>query len=233
MRLVAVAASMVLLLGTSMPAPAQDAVRTQAVQFPAGKTGTVIRGAIKGRGSALYTVGAEAGQIMKVRLKPSNLATYFNIYEPGRGPGDEAFVIGEMQPVSNSFEGKLPTSGTYAISVFMMRSAARRNERSTYTLDIQVSPLADAKAPVQADFADGLQGGPDFWEVTGVPKGDTLSVRRGPSASEPIVTRLNNGAVLRNKGCRMNGGQRWCKVERRDAPVDAGWVAGRYLREGG
>jgi hypothetical protein len=235
MRLTVVVAFLLSLFSASLSAHAQarDPVRTQAVQFPAGKTGTVIRGAIKGRGSALYTVGAEAGQTMKVRLKPSNAATYFNIYQPGRGPGDEAFVIGETQPVLNSFEGKLPTSGTYSISVFMMRSAARRNERSSYTLDIQVSALADVNAPVQADFADGLQGGPDFWEVVGVPKGDRLNMREGPSAAEPIVTRLSNGAVLRNMGCRMNGGQRWCKVERRGAPADTGWVAGRYLREGG
>jgi hypothetical protein len=112
-----------------------------------------------------------------------------------------------------------------------MRSAARRNERSNYKLDIQVSALADATAPVQADFADGLQGGPDFWEVTGLRRGDTLNMRRGPSASEGIVLRFANGAVLRNKGCRMNGGQRWCKVERPDAPAISGWVAGRFLRE--
>ena len=233
MRLVAVAAFSLALLGASMPAHAQDAVRAQAVRFPAGKSGTTLSGSIVGRGSALYTVGAEAGQIMKVRLKPSNLATYFNIYQPGRGPGDEAFVIGEMQPVSNSFEGKLPTSGDYTISVFMMRSAARRNERSRYTLDIGVSALADPKAPVKADFADGLQGGPDFWEVVGVAKGDTLNIHRGPSAKDPIVLRVDNGARLRNKGCRMNGAQRWCLVEQPEAPGKSGWAAGRYLREGG
>jgi hypothetical protein len=217
---------------------AQDEIRTEEVRFPSGKTGTTIRGTIAGRASVSYKIGAEAGQVMKIRLRPSNRATYFNVYEPGRGPGDEALAVSEstgpMVPDLNRFEAKLPTSGVYTISVYMVRAAARRNERSTYYLDVSISALgsADKLSPVQADFADGLQGGPDFWEVTGVPPGDALNMRRGPSARDAIVMRFDNGAALRNRGCRMVAGQRWCKVERPDAPSDSGWVLGRYLREG-
>jgi hypothetical protein len=39
---------------------------------------------------------AEAGQTMTVTLKPSRLSTYFNVYEPGRAPGDEALAVSEM-----------------------------------------------------------------------------------------------------------------------------------------
>lgn len=39
-----------------------------------------------------------------------------------------------------------------------------------------------------------------------------------------------NGDVLRNRGCQMTDGQRWCGVERPDGS-GRGWVAGRYLRE--
>jgi hypothetical protein len=81
------------------------------------------------------------------------------------------------------------------------------------------------------DYADGLAGGPDFWEVHGVARGDRLKVRRGPSAREHVVTDLDNGAVLRNRGCEIHGGQRWCRISMRDDPSVHGWVAGRYLRE--
>jgi hypothetical protein len=229
-----------LLLGTAVSGTAQarDGVRTREIRFAAGKSGTTIRGTIRGSESVSYTVGAEAGQVMSVRLKPSNRATYFNVYEPGRGPGDQALAVSEMTgpmvPETNRFEARLPASGIYTVSVYLYRAAARRNERSTYRLDVSISPLGKAEqlSPVQADFADGLQGGPDFWRVTGVPRGDTLNMRRGPSAAEPIVMRFDNGAILRNRGCRMNEGQRWCKVEKPDTPAEAGWVAGRYLREG-
>ncbi len=238
MRRIANCLLLAALLAGHSPAWAQDVIRTEAVRIPAGKTGTVIRGSIVGRGSVSYTVGAEAGQTMNVTLKPSNLFTYFNIYEPGRGPGDEALAVSEMTgpmvPDLNRFRGKLPTSGTYTISVYMIRAAARRNERSTYRLDVSISALGNAasRPPVKADFADGLQGGPDFWEVSGVQAGDALNMRRGPSTKEPVVTRFKNGDVLRNTGCRMADGQRWCAVERPEDPSVAGWVAGRFLREG-
>jgi hypothetical protein len=238
MRLILAIALATGLIPFAVPAVAQGA-RTEEVRFPPGKTGTTIKGRITGDQSVNYTVGAEAGQVMTIRLRPSNRGTYFNVYEPGRGPGDQALAVsemtGEMVPDLNQFKGKLPTSGTYTISVYLVRAAARRNETSRYTLDVAISALGKAEAlpPVKADFADGLQGGPDFWEVTGVPKGDVLNLRRGPSAKEGVVTSVRNGAVLRNAGCRMSGGQRWCRVETTGGPAQGGWVAGRYLREGG
>ncbi len=74
-------------------------------------------------------------------------------------------------------------------------------------------------------------GGPDYWEVTGVGAGDALNMRRGPSTKEAIIISFANGSILRNKGCRMVDGGRWCKVERPDNQAVQGWVAGRYLRE--
>lgn len=78
------------------------------------------------------------------------------------------------------------------------------------------------------DYADGLQGGPDFWEVTGV--SSTLNMRDRASIEAAVVGRLPAGAVLRNRGCFMVEGRRWCEVESVDGPL-RGWVAGAYLRE--
>jgi hypothetical protein len=88
----------------------------------------------------------------------------------------------------------------------------------------------DLAAPVSHDFADGLQGGPDLWVVTGLRSGG-LRLRRSPSLTADVLASVKNGAVLRNAGCRMTGGARWCKVASRNDASITGWVDGRYLRE--
>ena len=112
----------------------------KTVRFSAGASGTVINDQIVGYESISYLIGAGAGQVMTVRLQPTNNATYFNIYGPGKGPGDEAIanssLDGPMVPDINQFSAVLPANGQYTISVYMMRSAARRDERSRYALDI-------------------------------------------------------------------------------------------------
>ena len=222
-------------MGLLLPAAAiaQDEARTEQVRFTAGTSGATINDTITGYESVLYKVGAEAGQQMKVRLEPSNLATYFNVYEPGSGPGDQALansqLTGLMVPDLNLFDGTLPTSGEYTVSVYMMRSAARRNERSDYMIAISVE--GETSDTVQADYADGLQGGPDFYQVA-TSGGGMLNLRAGPSAGAGLVARLNNGENLRNLGCRMAEGRRWCRVASLSDPGYEGWAAGDFLIEG-
>ncbi|WP_373505286.1 SH3 domain-containing protein [Aestuariivirga sp.] len=217
------------------PAFADGDIRTEQVQFPPGASGTVIRDSIKGRESVSYTLSARAGQVMSVRLAAKNTATYFNVYAPGKGPGDEALAVSEitgpMVPDLNQFKGTLPETGTYIVSVYLYRNAARRNERSDYTLDIAIADAPAETGAVSDDFADSLSGGPDFWDVRGLAAGKLLNLRSGPSVNDAVVTRLANGMVLRNKGCRMTGSERWCAVERADDAAVKGWVAGRFLRE--
>lgn len=86
-------------------------------------------------------------------------------------------------------------------------------------------------AEVGEDFADGYAGGPDYWQVTGLRRGDTLNVRQGPSVKERVIAELDEGDVVRNLGCKPVSGQRWCRVARPDDARAQGWVAGRYLRE--
>jgi hypothetical protein len=129
----------------------------------------------------------------------------------------------------------LPASGDYIVSVYLYRNAAREGKTSTYTLDISIAGGAGSAAttPPVGDFADGLSGGPDFWEVAGLRGSTSLNLRADPSTTGAIVTRLGNGARLKNLGCKMVAGDRWCRVEMAvDASV-TGWVAGKYLREAG
>ncbi len=92
--------------------------------------------------------------------------------------------------------------------------------------------LAGAGAPRHRspDFADGLSGGPDYWEVKGVPAGDTLKVRATPSAKGKVVTQVSNTAILKNGGCKLTRGQRWCQLQ--DGAGRKGWANGKYLKEG-
>lgn len=213
------------------PSPAEE-MRAVAVHFPPGQTGTVLRDRITGYDSVLYRIGAEAGQRLRVALVSPHGATYFNVYPPGSGPGDDALAAsgttGPMVPELNRFDGTLPASGEYTVSVYMMRSAARRNEVAPFTLDVSVTGAPGAQP--QADYADGLQGGPDFWRVLTSDPAGQVNLRAGASAGAAVVMALPNGQPLRNLGCRMAEGRRWCRVAVPEGPE--GWAAGDFLVEG-
>ena len=206
-------------------------MRTEEVRFAPGTTGTVIEDRVTGRETVAYTVGAEAGQRLQISLISDNTATYFNVYAPGYGPGDMALAVGDMtgpnMPDINQFDGVLTTSGEYTITVYLFRNAARRDEQASYTLSIGIT--GETGDVVQGDFADGLQGGPDFWRVNAQ---TSLNMRDGPSGGARVLTTLANGRELRNLGCRMAEGRRWCRVATLADPGIEGWVAGDFLIEG-
>ncbi|MEN9061652.1 SH3 domain-containing protein [Ponticoccus litoralis] len=196
------------------------------VTFAPGTSGATISDRLRGYESIDYLLGASAGQTMTIEFTPSNPSAYFNLLV-GNDPA--AIHIGSTS--GNRFSGTLPASGDYRIRVFLMRNAARRDETTDYTLRVSIGGAA-AQAPArQPDYADGLSGGPDWWQVTGLSAGDTLNVRSGPGTGYAVVGKLASGDRVRNMGCRMNGQTRWCRVGfAGDQPL-TGWAAGRYLRE--
>lgn len=111
-----------------------DEMRTEAVQFASGESQTSIKDSIKGYETVDYVLGASAGQTMTVNMETDNLASYFNIIAPGET--DVAFFIGSTS--GNSYSGDLPESGDYKVRVYMMRSAARRDEVANYSLSIAI-----------------------------------------------------------------------------------------------
>ena len=221
-----------LLLLPAVPCAAQE-MRTESIYFQAGASGASIQSRITGYETVAYKIGAEAGQHMSISLSPSNLATYFNVLEPGKVPGDAAIAnsgfMGPNVPDLNRFEADLGLSGEYTIFVYMMRSAARRNEVSDYTLDVSVT--GQTGSTVQGDYADGLAGGPDYYRVQ-TSGGGSLNLRSGPSRGAGLVANIANGTELRNLGCRMAEGRRWCRVATLADPGYEGWAAGDYLVEG-
>lgn len=187
-------------LSVSTPVLAEE-MREVPVQFAAGADHAVLSDRIKGYDSVIYTIGAEAGQVIDIKLSTKHTATYFNLYGPGSGAGDQAIMNSQFTPELNHYTGTLPASGTYKVSVYMMRSAARRDEVANF--DIRIGITGKTGAVVQGDYADGLQGGPDFWQVQTGNINDPLNLRAGPSTGAAILGRFPEGAILRNRGCNQ------------------------------
>lgn len=107
-------------------------IRSERVRFEPGATSTTIKDSITGYETVDYIVGAKKGQYLNASIATKNGANYFNILAPGED--NVAFFIGSTK--GNQYEGKLPKSGDYKLRVYLMRSAARRNETANYRLEI-------------------------------------------------------------------------------------------------
>jgi hypothetical protein len=118
---------------------AGDDIRTERVQFKPGTSSATIKGKIKGYETVDYVLEASKGQQMNVSMATNNGANYFNILAPGEN--DVAMFIGSTS--GKQFEGTLPKSGDYKIRVYMMRSAARRNEVANYRLEMIITGAAE------------------------------------------------------------------------------------------
>ena len=145
------------LLLISSPVAHADEIRTQAVQFAKGHSSAIIKGTIKGSLTIDYTLRAKAGQIMSVKLKSGNGANYFNVLPPGSN--DTAIFIGSTS--GNDWTGPLPADGEYKVRVYLMRSAARRNETAHYTLTVGITGSPQASDFGKAPASDAkVQGTP-------------------------------------------------------------------------
>lgn len=82
-----------------------------------------------------------------------------------------------------------------------------------------------------SDYADGFSGGPDYWDVANLSRGETLNVRSEPGTGKEIIGTLSIGDRVRNLGCKPSGSGRWCKIEAGLKQKFTGWVNGKYLRE--
>jgi len=139
-----------LLVAGAPPVTAQT-IKSQRINFAAGTSSSTVNGAITGAEIVDYKLGAKAGQKMSVTLKTTNGANYFNVLPPG---SSAAIAIGANQ--GNQWSGTLPVDGDYTVRVYLMRSAARRNEKAIYTLTVGISGSPDAKAVGTNYHATGM-----------------------------------------------------------------------------
>lgn len=173
------------LVASLFPTRASDDIRTERVRFKPGTTSTAIEGSIKGYAIVDYLVGAREGQRMNVSLATKHGATYFNILAPGEN--EVAMFNGSVS--ENQFEGTLPKSGDYKLRVYMMRSAARRNETANYRLEIIIT---GGGAAASSPPGDAKVAGTDFHATGEIP----CSMGGGqPTRSCPFgVTRRGGGS---------------------------------------
>lgn len=135
----------------AQPAPPKK----ETVQFAHGASEATIKGTLQGRQDVDYVVRASAGQTLVVTLKATNTSHYFNVLPPGSN--DVAMFVGSMG--GSTYKGMLPDDGDYVVRVYLMRNAARRNEKSDYTLTVGVT--GRALVPVAAS-QDALVAGTRF-----------------------------------------------------------------------
>lgn len=188
----------------------------QEINLPALGHYAVVAGVIEGSDIIDYRVSGERGQVLSVDLNARSGSTYFNIVSEN---SETALFIGATE--GEVADVSLPGPGDYRIRVYQMRSAARRGERSEFSLGVSLG------AP---EYADGLSGGPDYWRVN-LEQGGGLNLRGGPSTRYASVGVLRAGTPLENRGCRMTGAERWCNIRAAGSGV-TGWAAGQYLTEG-
>jgi hypothetical protein len=81
-------------------------------------------------------------------------------------PGETEVVFFNGSTRDNQYEGTLPKSGEYKIRVYMMRSAARRNEVADYRLEIIISGAGEKSA---AAGHDAKVAGTDFNATGDIP----------------------------------------------------------------
>ncbi|MEB3293214.1 MAG: hypothetical protein VKJ24_08630 [Synechococcales bacterium] len=167
---------------------AQD-IRTDRVQFEPGTSRAFVEGSIVGYEIVDYVVNAREGQYMNVSMATDNGGSYFNILEPGET--EVAMFNGSTS--QNQYEGILPESGDYKVRVYMMRSAARRNEVANYRLEIIIT---DARGNSSGDRyqRDALVEGTNYNATGDIPCAMTESQ---PMRSCSFgVTRQGNGTAF-------------------------------------
>ena len=126
----ALALAGVFLMAPAMPR-GQPTGPVEQVRLEQGAT--TIRGTIRGDASRLFEIDLAAGDRLRVTLESRNASANINVWAPGT---DTAMFIGSSQ--GPEFVGPVPMAGPYRIDLYLMRSAARRNETAPFTLTIAV-----------------------------------------------------------------------------------------------
>ena len=165
-----------------------------------------------------------AGNTLTVRLNSPNSGIHFNVYLPGDGPGETALANSSITsgyiPSIDVFNGIVPETGAYTVSVYLTDAAARRDEVAPYAIEF------DLLDPTSAQDPDAV---PLFFQVRTRNPGGHLNVHSGPSLDAPRLGRYDNGAILNDiGGCTQSGGREWCEVMSHGGGL-AGYVAREFL----
>jgi hypothetical protein len=133
-------------------------IRTKPIQFAKGKSSAAIKDTIKGDQAIDHTLRARAGQTMNVTLATKHGTNYFNVLPPGSN--DVALFVGSSS--GNEWTSALPADGEYKVRVYLMRSAARRDETANYTLTVGITGTAHAADLGKAPASDAKVKGTPY-----------------------------------------------------------------------
>ena len=174
-----------LLLATLTTSPAmnfppvlgQEQIQTERIQFEPGANSAIVESSITGYEIVDYVLGAREGQYMNVSMATDNTGNYFNILMPGEN--EVAMFNGSIG--ENQYEGILPKSGDYKVRVYMMRSAARRNEVANYRLEMIITEAEDSSATSSENVYDNdaLVEGTNYNATGNIPCAMTISQPTG------------------------------------------------------
>ena len=139
--------AMLALAGSALAADGPPSPRKERVTFAKGASSATLKGTLKGGADVDYLMRAAAGQTLQVKLQGTNSQNDFNVLPPGSA--NVAMYVSSTTG-ERSWSGMLPADGDYAVRVYLMRPAARRNESSRYTLTVAVTgnslpPLSAAR----------------------------------------------------------------------------------------
>jgi len=127
-------------------ASARAGIVTHRIDLRPGTSSAVRKGRITGSTTIDYQITGRAGQTLTVNFQGSNPQNYTNVNAPG---SDVSMFVGSMS--GERFQRVLPADGTYTVRVYLMRAAARRNERSRYTLVVRLSGVPLLAVPSVQD----------------------------------------------------------------------------------
>lgn len=97
---------------------------------------------LQGYATKEYLFSAASGQHVKINLQTDNLSNYFNVAPV---EGNSAIFIGSLR--GTTFEQTFTESGEYKVLVYLMRNAARRDEKATFQLSIRLSGQLPPQGP--------------------------------------------------------------------------------------
>lgn len=167
--------------------PAAARQQTNVV-FPPDRHSVTLTGQIKGNADHDYLVDARAGQMLTVDFKPTNASAYINIVAPDST--GEAVFVGSSS--GNHFAGPVPADGSYRVLVYLMRSAARRNEVARYTLRID---LRDAPHAAARHAGDALVPGTHYHATADIACTTSDGGRSGPCKAG-VIRRAGGAATI-------------------------------------
>lgn len=152
-----------LVVGLSAPAAAQE-----VVQLPFNRPNEAeARTTIRGDDYVLFRFRGQEGQMAWITVTSDNPSAGFNVYVPGRGPGDEALYNSETGG-GMSYEGELYLTGDHTVSVFLNRAAARQGQSANVSVNVSLSDASGSAGGGNPPLGE-LRPGTEFTATSIIP----------------------------------------------------------------